>query len=107
MGAVGYPGRAAYCASKHAVEGAHQGAGGGVGATRERGNAVAPTFVQTPLTRPMFEDEAFRADVLRRMPMGRIGTPSDVVGAVVYLASDQAALVTGHVLDVDGGWTAW
>jgi NAD(P)-dependent dehydrogenase (short-subunit alcohol dehydrogenase family) len=107
MGEVGYPGRAAYCASKHAVNGlvralAVEWAPVGIAV-----NAVAPTFVDTPLTRPMFEDEAFRADVLRRLPIGRIGTPSDVVGAVVYLASDQAALVTGHVLDVDGGWTAW
>ena len=70
-------------------------------------NAVAPTFVETPADTPMFEDDAFRADVLRRFPMGRIGVPADVVGAVVFLASDQAALVTGHVLDVDGGWTAW
>jgi len=107
MGEVGYPGRAAYCASKHAVNGlvkalAVEWAPIGIAV-----NAVAPTFIDTPLTRPMFEDEAFRTDVLRRMPMGRIGTPSDVVGAVVYLASDQAALVTGHVLNVDGGWTAW
>jgi NAD(P)-dependent dehydrogenase (short-subunit alcohol dehydrogenase family) len=107
MGEVGYPGRAAYCASKHAVNGlvkalAVEWAPVGIAV-----NAVAPTFVDTPLTRPMFEDEAFRDDVLRRMPMGRIGTPSEVVGAVVYLASDQASLVTGHVLDVDGGWTAW
>jgi NAD(P)-dependent dehydrogenase (short-subunit alcohol dehydrogenase family) len=107
MGEVGYPGRAAYCASKHAVNGlvkalAVEWAPVGISV-----NAVAPTFVDTPLTRPMFEDDAFRDDVLRRMPMGRIGTPSEVVGAVVYLASDQASLVTGHVLDVDGGWTAW
>jgi NAD(P)-dependent dehydrogenase (short-subunit alcohol dehydrogenase family) len=107
MGEVGYPGRAAYCASKHAVNGlvkalAVEWAPVGVAV-----NAVAPTFVDTPLTRPMLEDEAFRADVLRRLPIGRLGTPSDVVGAVVYLASEQAALVTGHVLDVDGGWTAW
>jgi NAD(P)-dependent dehydrogenase (short-subunit alcohol dehydrogenase family) len=107
MGEVGYPGRAAYCASKHAVNGlvkalAVEWAPIGIAV-----NAVAPTFIDTPLTRPMFENEAFRTDVLRRMPMGRIGTPSDVVGAVVYLASDQAALVTGHVLNVDGGWTAW
>ena len=105
MGEVGYPGRAAYCASKHAVNGLVKALAvewaPGIAV-----NAVAPTFVDTPLTRPMFEDETFRADVLRRLPMGRIGTPSDVVGAVVYLASDQAALVTGHVLDVDGGWTA-
>jgi NAD(P)-dependent dehydrogenase (short-subunit alcohol dehydrogenase family) len=107
MGEVGYPGRAAYCASKHAVNGlvkalAVEWAPIGIAV-----NAVAPTFVETPLTRPMLDDEEFRADVLRRMPMQRIGTPADVVGAIVYLASDQAALVTGHILDVDGGWTAW
>lgn len=107
MGEVGYPGRAAYCASKHAVNGlvralAVEWAPSGIAV-----NAVAPTFVDTPLTRPMFEDDAFRADVLQRLPIGRIGQPADVVGAVVFLASEQASLVTGHVLAVDGGWTAW
>ncbi len=107
MGEVGYPGRAAYCASKHAVNGlvralAVEWAPVGIAV-----NAVAPTFVETPLTRPMFEDEAFRADVLRRLPVGRIGQPEEVVGAIVFLASDQASLVTGHILAVDGGWTAW
>lgn len=107
MGEVGYPGRAAYCASKHAVNGlvralAVEWAPVGIAV-----NAVAPTFVDTPLTRPMLADEAFRADVLRRLPVGRIGVPEEIVGAVVFLASDQAALVTGHVLAVDGGWTAW
>lgn len=107
MGEVGYPGRAAYCASKHAVNGlvkalAVEWAPVGIAV-----NAVAPTFIETPLTRPMLEDEAFREDVLRRIPMGRVGVPGEVVGAVVYLASDQASLVTGHILDVDGGWTAW
>ena len=107
MGEVGYPGRAAYCASKHAVNGlvralAVEWAPEGIAV-----NAVAPTFIETPMTRPMFEDDAFRADVLRRLPIGRIGVPADVVGAVVFLASDQASLVTGHILAVDGGWTAW
>ena len=107
MGEVGYPGRAAYCASKHAVNGlvralAVEWAPVGIAV-----NAVAPTFVETPLTRPMLADETFRADVLRRLPAGRIGQPSEVVGAVVFLASEQASLVTGHVLAVDGGWTAW
>jgi NAD(P)-dependent dehydrogenase (short-subunit alcohol dehydrogenase family) len=107
MGEVGYPGRAAYCASKHAVNGlvralAVEWAPVGIAV-----NAVAPTFVETPLTRPMLADEAFRADVLRRLPIGRIGAPEDVVGAIVFLASEQASLVTGHVLAVDGGWTAW
>ena len=107
MGEVGFPGRAAYCASKHAVNGlvralAVEWAPLGISV-----NAVAPTFIDTPLTQPMFEDEAFTADVLSRIPLGRIGTPSDVVGAIVFLASEQASLVTGHVLAVDGGWTAW
>ena len=107
MGEVGFPGRAAYCASKHGVNGLVRALAVEWAPAQIAVNAVAPTFVDTPLTRPMLEDEAFRAEVLRRLPIGRIGTPSDVVGAVVYLASDQAALVTGHVLDVDGGWTAW
>jgi NAD(P)-dependent dehydrogenase (short-subunit alcohol dehydrogenase family) len=107
MGEVGYPGRAAYCASKHAVNGlvralAVEWAPSGIAV-----NAVAPTFVETPLTLPMLADEAFRAEVLRRLPIGRIGLPADVVGAVVFLASAQASLVTGHILAVDGGWTAW
>ena len=107
MGEVGYPGRAAYCASKHAVNGlvralAVEWAPLGIAV-----NAVAPTFVETPLTKPMLDDPEFRADVLRRLPVGRIGSPSEVVGAVVFLASEQASLVTGHVLAVDGGWTAW
>jgi NAD(P)-dependent dehydrogenase (short-subunit alcohol dehydrogenase family) len=107
MGEVGYPGRAAYCASKHAVNGlvralAVEWAPVGIAV-----NAVAPTFVETPLTRPMLADRTFRADVLRRLPIGRIGVPGEVVGAIVFLASEQASLVTGHVLAVDGGWTAW
>jgi 2-deoxy-D-gluconate 3-dehydrogenase len=55
----------------------------------------------------MFENAEFRADVVRRLPIGRIGTPSEIAGAIVFLCSDQASLVTGHVLAVDGGWTAW
>jgi 2-deoxy-D-gluconate 3-dehydrogenase len=107
MGSVGYPGRAAYCASKAAVDGlvralAVEWAPLGIAV-----NAVAPTFVETPLTLPMFADETFREDVLRRLPVGRIGTVDEIAGAVVFLASDQASLVTGHVLAVDGGWTAW
>lgn len=107
MGAVGYPGRAAYCASKHAVNGltkalAVEWAAAGIGV-----NAVAPTFVRTPLTEPMLADPAFREDVLRRIPAGRVGEVEEVVGAVVFLLSAQATLVNGHVLAVDGGWVAW
>ena len=107
MGEVGYPGRAAYCASKHAVNGLVRALAVEWAPLDISVNAVAPTFVDTPLTRPMFDDQAFKDDVLRRLPIGRIGTPTDIVGSIVFLASDQASLVTGHVLAVDGGWTAW
>ena len=107
MGVVGYYYRAAYCASKAGV----------VNLTRVLAvewaqyninvNAIGPTFIETPLTRPMLEDPAFRADTLGRIPLQRFGKPEDVVGAVVYLASPAADLVTGHTLLIDGGWTAW
>jgi len=105
-GLVGYYRRAAYCSSKAGV----------VNLTRvlaiewaEHGinvNAVAPTFILTPLTQSTFDDPQMRADLLRRIPLGRVGQPEDVAGAVVFLASPAAALVTGHTLLVDGGWTA-
>lgn len=107
MGRVGYPGRAAYCASKHAVNGLTKALAVEWAPVGIRVNAVAPTFIDTPLTKPMFEDEAFREDVLRRIPMGRIGTVDEVVAAVLFLASPAASLITGEILGVDGGWTAW
>jgi 2-deoxy-D-gluconate 3-dehydrogenase len=69
-------------------------------------NAVAPTFIETPMTRPMLENQAFREMVLNKILLGRVGQPKDVLGAVIYLASEASDLVTGHVLLVDGGWTA-
>jgi len=70
-------------------------------------NAIAPTFIETPLSKIMFQQkEGFREFVLGNIPLGRIGKPEDVVGAVIYLASDASDLVTGHVLLIDGGWTA-
>ncbi|MGN6759551.1 MAG: SDR family NAD(P)-dependent oxidoreductase, partial [Thermomicrobiales bacterium] len=106
MGVVGYIKRAAYCSSKAGVVNlsrvlAFEWAEYGI-----RVNCIGPTFVETPLTAPMFEDKAFRDDVLHRIPLGRLGKPEDVVGAVVYLASPASDMVTGHTLLVDGGWTA-
>ncbi len=107
MGSVGYPGRAAYCASKHAVNGLTKALGVEWASEGITVNAVAPTFIETPMTKPMFDDPEFRDDVLRRIPAGRIGSVNDVSSAVTFLASRGAGLITGHIMLVDGGWVAW
>jgi NAD(P)-dependent dehydrogenase (short-subunit alcohol dehydrogenase family) len=71
-----------------------------------RVNTLCPTFIETPLTRPMFDEPSFRDFVLAKSPMGRVGQVEDLMGPVVFLASDASALVTGTHLVVDGGWTA-
>jgi NAD(P)-dependent dehydrogenase (short-subunit alcohol dehydrogenase family) len=106
MGHVGAPDRSVYCATKHAVEGLVKAAAVELAPAGVRVNAVAPTFVETPMTAPFLADRAVRADVESRIPLGRVGRVEDVTGAVVYLASPAAALVTGTSLRVDGGWTA-
>ncbi len=108
LGSVGYPGRVAYCSTKHAVDGMTRALA--VEWAREgiRVNAVAPTFVETPLTKQWLDDPAFREEVLeRRLPTGRLAELEHVAHAVRYLACDASGSVTGHVLKVDGGWTAW
>lgn len=70
-------------------------------------NAVAPTFIETPMTKGMFEDESFKKDVLGRIPLGRLAKIEDLYGAFAYLASNAADMVTGHTIVVDGGWTVW
>jgi NAD(P)-dependent dehydrogenase (short-subunit alcohol dehydrogenase family) len=69
-------------------------------------NAVAPTFIRTPGTVKWLENEAFRRDLLSRIPLGRVGDPPDVAAAVVFLASPAASMITGTTLLIDGGWTA-
>jgi len=107
MGHVGAPARTVYCATKHAVEGLTKAMAVELAPHGIRANTVAPTFIETALTRPFFEDAAFRTDVLSRIPLGRLGQVEDIMGAVVFLASPAAALITGASLLVDGGWTAW
>ena len=106
MGHVGAPRRSVYCATKHAVEGLTKAAAVELAPHGVRVNAVAPTFVETSMTAPFLADAGFRAEVEGQIPLGRIGRVEDVTGAVLYLASDASALVTGTSLRVDGGWTA-
>ena len=106
MGHVGGLNRSLYCASKWALEGASKAFALELAAYRIRSNTISPTFIETPMTKPFFEDAAFRADVLAKIKLGRIGRVEDLMGAAIYLASDASELVTGTSLLVDGGWTA-
>jgi NAD(P)-dependent dehydrogenase (short-subunit alcohol dehydrogenase family) len=106
MGHVGAANRTIYCASKWGLEGLTKALAVELAPHGIRVNAVAPTFIETPMTRPFFENQAFKASVVSMIKLGRLGRVEDIMGAVVYLASDAAALVTGTSLVVDGGWTA-
>lgn len=106
MGHVGGLNRSLYCASKWGLEGMSKAFALDLAAHGIRSNTIAPTFIETPLTKPYFEDAAFRASVLSKIKLGRIGQVEDLMGAAVFLASDASALVTGTSLLVDGGWTA-
>lgn len=106
MGHVGAANRSVYCASKHAMEGMTKAMAVELGASGIRVNSICPTFIETPLTEAYFRDESFRNDVLGKIKLGHLGRVEDVMGAVVFLASDASLLVTGTALKVDGGWTA-
>lgn len=106
MGHVGGRRRTVYCMTKHGIEGLTKAMAIDLAPYGIRVNSIGPTFIDTPLTRPFFADTAFRDDTLRRIKLGRLGTVEDLMGAVVFLASDAAALITGTALLVDGGWTA-
>ena len=106
MGHVGGPDRSLYCASKWALEGMSKAFALDLASHGIRSNTVAPTFIETLMTQSSFADEAFRASVLAKIKLGRLGQVTDLMGPVVFLASDAAALMTGTSLVVDGGWTA-
>jgi NAD(P)-dependent dehydrogenase (short-subunit alcohol dehydrogenase family) len=106
MGHVGGPNRSLYCSSKWAMEGMNKAFALDLAPHGIRSNTIAPTFVETPLTKPYFEDAAFKASVLSKIKLGRIGQVEDLMGAILFLASDASALMTGTSLVVDGGWTA-
>ena len=106
MGHVGGPNRSLYCASKWALEGMSKAFALDLAPHGIRSNTIAPTFIETPLTAPFFEDPVFKASVLAKIKLGRIGRVEDLMGAALFLASDASALVTGTSIVVDGGWTA-
>jgi NAD(P)-dependent dehydrogenase (short-subunit alcohol dehydrogenase family) len=106
MGHVGAARRTVYCASKHAVEGFTKAMAIELAPHRIRVNTLGPTFLETPMTRPFFENKEFRAEVISKIKLGRLGQLDDVTGAIVFLASDASALMTGSALVIDGGWTA-
>ena len=106
MGHVGSPNRTLYCATKHAVEGLTKALAVELAENKIRVNSVAPTFVETPMTKPMFENPEFSEFVMSKIPMKELASVEDVAAAVVYLASDLSRMTTGTSLLIDGGWTA-
>jgi NAD(P)-dependent dehydrogenase (short-subunit alcohol dehydrogenase family) len=106
MGHVAGATRSLYCASKWAMEGFSKAMAIELAPHGIRVNTLCPTFIETPMTKPFFENAAFKQSVLSKIKLGRLGTVEDLMGAVVFLASDASALMTGSALIVDGGWTA-
>lgn len=106
MGFVGSPGRTLYCMSKHAVEGLTKSLAVELAEQKLRVNSVAPTFVETPMTKPMLENPEFKAFVYSMIPMKELANVDDVANACIFLLSDLARMITGTSIKVDGGWTA-
>lgn len=106
MGHVGGQNRSLYCASKWGLEGLSKAMALDLAPHGIRSNTIAPTFIETPMTRPFLEDPEFRRNVLAKIKLGRLGLVEDLMGAVVFLASPASAMMTGTSLVVDGGWTA-
>ncbi|RMA40953.1 SDR family NAD(P)-dependent oxidoreductase [Rhodophyticola porphyridii] len=106
MGHVGGIDRAVYCATKHAVEGMTKAMAIEWGPRNIRVNTICPTFIRTPLTEPTFNDPDKRAWIESKIKLPRVAEVEDIMGAVLFLAGDASAMVTGASIRVDGGWTA-
>ncbi|MDP3625384.1 MAG: SDR family NAD(P)-dependent oxidoreductase [Hydrogenophaga sp.] len=106
MGHVGSPKRTLYCASKHALEGMTKALAWELGRDNIRVNTICPTFIETAMTASMFSEPTFRSWVLERIALGRLGRVDEIMGAVVFMASDASSLMTGSALMLDGGWSA-
>jgi 2-deoxy-D-gluconate 3-dehydrogenase len=105
-GTIGLIKRSAYCSSKGAVNQLTRVLALEWGKHNICVNALAPTFVETPMTRPMLEEKSFRDYVMGNIVLGRLCKPEDLTGGLIFLASDASDMVTGHILHIDGGWTA-
>ncbi len=105
MGHVGGPRRTVYCASKFAIEGLTKAMAMEFAPHNIRVNSIGPTFIETPLARASIADPEMNAYILSKIKLGRVGQVEDLMGAIVFLASDAAALITGAALLIDGGWT--
>lgn len=107
MAKVGYYNRVAYCSSKGGVTQLTKSLAIEWAKEKVNVNAIAPTFIETPMTKPMFENKEFKEDVLSRIPLGRLATVHDLLGTVLFLSSPSSNMITGQTIYVDGGWTVW
>lgn len=105
MGHVGGPNRTVYCASKFAIEGLTKAMALEFAPHNIRVNSIGPTFIETPLARQSLENPEMNAYIMSKIKLGRIGQVEDLMGAIVFLSSDAAAMITGAALLIDGGWT--
>ena len=106
LGHVGLAGRTVYCMTKHAIEGLTKAMAVELAPHNIRVNSIAPTFVETPMTLPRLSNPEFREWVTSKIPLGRIGKIEEITGAILFLVSPAASLITGTSLVIDGGWIA-
>ena len=105
-GILGFPLRSPYAASKWAIIGVTKTLAMELGRYNIRVNAVAPTFVVTPMTKKFLKNKKFKKETLNNIPLGRFAEMSEIASTVVFLASDAASMIHGTSILVDGGWTA-